>query len=911
MVEEVCSEKRIFNADSRYYLFSGNLKRTVDIELNELVSRGGACIYHIDPSDSESKNDVLLLNTNSETEKIGRQKVKTSEFQDSLSINFLQQMVSAAITLKSEGENFAVLLDGVPVVDVGKIYTVGLAEEETIVSNLLWTFKNVRLPEGFVTLEIEDSRAEGGDISEESEIESEKAEILYNICSEKTENSFNAYEWSTFKDVYQRHKDNVQRFGQEAGQGLLGRIISKFREDERPVLKIAENGIKAFNTSEGVPVELTPEEIKELQNYIETGAGKENFENREGIVQIKYTSNSMFTFDCFERKKATQDQLEETYSSKPSCETESTSNNYVSVGEDSLEEEKMDYASCALPKVEPVEPKRTQTLPLDPELMAGSAPINQEESAKGQEYYNAFENMNFNSAEDMSGKINEIDTKAEQEIGMTPEEQKFYDLLQPISQEEIDKMADSCAVVYGTDDVKDNEYSQRIRSSGSNPYALDGYNDGTFQSQGLMQLSPSETSVCRKDPKITAITGTDDPSDAQITMNPLANACCYAKIATERSSGVSSANASASILVDAGHGCGASGATSAGYKEKDFNLEFAKKVKAELEARGFTVYMTRENDTTCISNYSRKVMADSKNVDLFLSIHANSASTAPSRTEIYAQDRFFTPYPDSREVADVIVGPVANGFGISDKVVKTFSDIGRCSSATQCITVMTSQKIPTVLIEAGFINNSSDREKLFNSQNQANAAAKLADALAEYYSKNAPKQIRYITGMDTPLAQNEYANNSSQGNNISDGTQNNSSSGWHNNIYATRHDFSSEANASGENCSVVYCVALPDRSSLRKTVEVCDTSGTKCKQAYVVDLGPFCVADSSYVFGTARPYAETHKGESFEPNEGPSCNPRSISNYPPSNGAGIDLSQELANYLGVSGNGNVNWRFLE
>ncbi len=294
--------------------------------------------------------------------------------------------------------------------------------------------------------------------------------------------------------------------------------------------------------------------------------------------------------------------------------------------------------------------------------------------------------------------------------------------------------------------------------------------------------------------------------------------------------------------------------------------------------------MTRENDSSCLSVGDRKTFAEGKNPALFLSIHANSATTAPSRTEVYAQDAFFTEYTESRKIAEAIVKGVSSSFNTAEGKVNLFSEIyvdgkSRCSSPTNCIAVMTSNKFPSILIEAGYMNNSNDRLNIFNETNQLKAATNIANDLANYFS--------------------------AEGTVVTD-----SSNTWHTNVYATRHDFSSELNASGEKCTTIYCVALPDSSALRKTIEVCNTDNTKCKEAYVVDLGPFCVADSAYVNGTARPYAEINKGKIFTKNEGPSCNPRGVSGYPASNGAGIDLSQELANYLGVPGNGNVNWRFV-
>jgi N-acetylmuramoyl-L-alanine amidase len=85
------------------------------------------------------------------------------------------------------------------------------------------------------------------------------------------------------------------------------------------------------------------------------------------------------------------------------------------------------------------------------------------------------------------------------------------------------------------------------------------------------------------------------------------------------------------IVIDAGHGgrdAGASG--KAGVKEKDINLEIAKKLKAYIEESGGVAIMIREEDNGLYSidspNKKREDMKNRKqiikesNADLFISI---------------------------------------------------------------------------------------------------------------------------------------------------------------------------------------------------------------------------------------------------------------------------------------------------
>ena len=80
------------------------------------------------------------------------------------------------------------------------------------------------------------------------------------------------------------------------------------------------------------------------------------------------------------------------------------------------------------------------------------------------------------------------------------------------------------------------------------------------------------------------------------------------------------------IVVDAGHGGKDQGATSAGgILEKNVNLTIARHVKKILLSRfNYRVVMTRKDDTF-ISLKDRSEIANNRNADLFVSIHANAA----------------------------------------------------------------------------------------------------------------------------------------------------------------------------------------------------------------------------------------------------------------------------------------------
>jgi N-acetylmuramoyl-L-alanine amidase len=79
------------------------------------------------------------------------------------------------------------------------------------------------------------------------------------------------------------------------------------------------------------------------------------------------------------------------------------------------------------------------------------------------------------------------------------------------------------------------------------------------------------------------------------------------------------------IVIDAGHGGKDTGAIGPhGVREKDMALAIARKVAARLKAFGFTVVMTRSDDTF-IALDDRTRIANEARADLFVSIHCNAA----------------------------------------------------------------------------------------------------------------------------------------------------------------------------------------------------------------------------------------------------------------------------------------------
>ena len=93
------------------------------------------------------------------------------------------------------------------------------------------------------------------------------------------------------------------------------------------------------------------------------------------------------------------------------------------------------------------------------------------------------------------------------------------------------------------------------------------------------------------------------------------------------------------VVVDPGHGGRDPGAIGqGGLREKDVNLSIARALAKELEARGFEVILTREDDRS-LTLEERTARAESAGGDVFISIHANASRRKGARGfEVYTLD---------------------------------------------------------------------------------------------------------------------------------------------------------------------------------------------------------------------------------------------------------------------------------
>ena len=196
------------------------------------------------------------------------------------------------------------------------------------------------------------------------------------------------------------------------------------------------------------------------------------------------------------------------------------------------------------------------------------------------------------------------------------------------------------------------------------------------------------------------------------------------------------------IVIDPGHGGSNTGTHSVldGRFEKEFTLDWAKRIRPLLEQEGWKVFLTRTNDSY-VTNSSRVVFAEAHHADLFISLHFNSA--APDQKAAGLETYCFTPtgmpstvtrgYADpwsekissndfdaqNLRLAVKLQGALLRATGLDDRGVRH----------VRYIEVLRGQKRPAILIEGGYLSNPHEAEKIESAEFREKLAEAVANAL--------------------------------------------------------------------------------------------------------------------------------------------------------------------------------------
>ncbi len=196
------------------------------------------------------------------------------------------------------------------------------------------------------------------------------------------------------------------------------------------------------------------------------------------------------------------------------------------------------------------------------------------------------------------------------------------------------------------------------------------------------------------------------------------------------------------ILLDPGHGGNDRGTHGRISIEKTLTLDLAKRLKEQLDARGFRVFLTRSTDRF-IPLDTRGDLASAKNADLFLSLHFNSGGNAdgietfcltpagavstatPFRGWQASRDQEAEAgnHNDEQNIwlAHCVQKSLIRATGAADRGVR------RARFA-----VLRETACPAILIESGFLTNAAEEKKILDPAYRDRLAKAILEGILNY-----------------------------------------------------------------------------------------------------------------------------------------------------------------------------------
>jgi len=324
------------------------------------------------------------------------------------------------------------------------------------------------------------------------------------------------------------------------------------------------------------------------------------------------------------------------------------------------------------------------------------------------------------------------------------------------------------------------ELNQKVRTNATKQ------KDG---SQYTVVLTMNASAPARQSAPVTVATNTPSPNAGRIVTpsaksNPFTNdktTVASTAVASDnsRSSTISTSDSKIIVAIDAGHGGQDPGAIGAGgLKEKNVTIAIARKLQAILNADPmFQPVLTRDGDYF-ISVMGRSDVARKKNANVLVSIHADAAPSRSARgasvwvlsnrransemgnwleqhekqSELLggAGDVLANTASDpylSQAVLDLQFGHSQRvGYDVATRVLRELRSVGSLHKAKPehaSLGVLRSPDIPSLLVETGFISNSTEERLLGSSAYQDKIARAIHIGLRNYFQshpiQNGPK----------------------------------------------------------------------------------------------------------------------------------------------------------------------------
>jgi len=230
------------------------------------------------------------------------------------------------------------------------------------------------------------------------------------------------------------------------------------------------------------------------------------------------------------------------------------------------------------------------------------------------------------------------------------------------------------------------------------------------------------------------------------------------------------------IAIDAGHGGQDTGALgSDGTREKDVTLAIARELARQVDATpGLKAYLTRDTDYF-IPLPQRARRAHAAHADIFISVHADSFTSPDARgASVFvlstrgASSQRARWLADKENAADVIGGDKAHsGDSVLTSVLLDLTQSGNMKVSSDAAGLVlgnldaignlhkgeveranfavlrTSDNMPAMLVETGFISNRDEERRLRDPEYQGQLARAILGGVTQYFTRQPPPGTLY------------------------------------------------------------------------------------------------------------------------------------------------------------------------
>ncbi len=181
------------------------------------------------------------------------------------------------------------------------------------------------------------------------------------------------------------------------------------------------------------------------------------------------------------------------------------------------------------------------------------------------------------------------------------------------------------------------------------------------------------------------------------------------------------------IVIDPGHGGEDPGKVGVNEAlEKDINLKIAEKLRVLLEDEGIQIVMTREDDFVPESKkedlQKRVELIHEVNPDIVVCVHQNSFTD-----QTVAGPQVF--YHGDSETSKRIAQTLQEELWLVDEENK------REIKGNESYFMLSETKVPTVIVECGFLSNANDAEKLITEEYQEQIAQAICTGITKWLDK--------------------------------------------------------------------------------------------------------------------------------------------------------------------------------